>query len=28
MSARVIDGKSLVAFKDALAGKGGTWVRA
>lgn len=27
-SARVIDGKSLVAFKDALSGKGGTWVRA
>lgn len=27
-SARVIDGKSLVAFKDALSGKGGTWVKA
>ena len=27
-SARVIDGKSLVALKDALSGKGGTWVRA
>lgn len=27
-SARVIDGKSLFAFKDALSGKGGTWVRA
>jgi acetylglutamate kinase len=28
ISARVIDGKSLVAFKNALVGKGGTWVRA
>lgn len=27
-SARVIDGKSLSAFQDALLGKGGTWVRA
>jgi acetylglutamate kinase len=27
-SVRVIDGKSLEAFHDALAGKGGTWVRA
>jgi acetylglutamate kinase len=27
-SARVIDGKSLGAFKDALSGRGGTWVRA
>lgn len=27
-SARVIDGKSLCAFKDALSGRGGTWVRA
>ena len=27
-SARVIDGKSLAAFKDALARRGGTWVRA
>ena len=26
-SARVIDGKSLSAFQDALLGKGGTWVR-
>lgn len=27
-SVRVMDGKSLEAFHDALAGKGGTWVRA
>lgn len=27
-SARVIDGRSLSAFQDALQGKGGTWVRA
>ena len=27
-SARIIDGKSLTAFKDALAGTGGTWVKA
>lgn len=26
-SARIIDGKSLSAFQDALMGKGGTWVR-
>jgi len=26
-SARIMDGTSLLAFTDALQGKGGTWVR-
>ncbi|MEY3430120.1 MAG: hypothetical protein RJB30_52, partial [Actinomycetota bacterium] len=27
-SARILDGKSIAAFSDALTGRGGTWVRA